>query len=125
MAKILEEEEEEDDRVGQAPAHTYSSSSYSLGGQTAMTRSIQSCGGKLCDSGMLGGHGVSALPLRSHAGHHGPGPPSWGLLPLGRWAQVGLEVLLVGRTLTVQSFSLGKLPVSEVSEPQRPELPGP
>ena len=61
MAQILEEEEEEDDdRVGQAPAHTYSSSSYSLGGQTATTRSIQSCGGKLCDSGMLGGHGVSA-----------------------------------------------------------------
>lgn len=59
MAKILEEEEE-DDREGQAPAHTYSSSSYSLGGQTAMTRSIQSCGGKLCDLGMLSGRGVSA-----------------------------------------------------------------
>ena len=58
-------------------------------------------------------------------GHHGPGTTSWGLLPMGRWAQVGLEVLLVGRTLTVQSFGLGKLPVSEVSEPLRPELPGP
>lgn len=30
---------------------------------------------------------------------------------------VGLEVLLVGKGLTVQSHGLGKLPDSEVSEP--------
>lgn len=34
---------------GRVPVHTYSSSSYSLGGQTATTRSIQSCREKPCD----------------------------------------------------------------------------
>lgn len=41
VVKTLEEEEAEK-VVGQAPEHTYSSSSYALGGQTATTRSIQS-----------------------------------------------------------------------------------
>lgn len=48
-SKILEEEETEE-VVGQAPSHTYSSSSYSFGGQTATTRSIQSCGEKVYDA---------------------------------------------------------------------------
>lgn len=77
MAKIPDEEE--DSRVGQAPAHTYSSSSYSLGGQTATTRSIQSCGEKLCDSGACSVVAVCLpLTLRSHA---------WALWP--RTSQLG------------------------------------
>lgn len=59
-AKILEEEETEE-VVCQAPAHTYSSSSYSFGGQTATTRSIQSCGEKVCDARACSGiDGMSA-----------------------------------------------------------------
>lgn len=66
-AKILEEEETEE-VVGQAPAHTYSSSSYSFGGQTATTRSIQSCGDKVCDARARSGiDGMSALTLHSHS----------------------------------------------------------
>lgn len=52
-AKVLEKETEA--AVGQASPHTYNSSSYSFGGQAAITRSIQSCGEKVCDSGACSG----------------------------------------------------------------------
>lgn len=51
------------DRGGSGPGspHTYSSSSYSFGGQTATTRSIQSCGEKVCDTMVPSGiDGMSA-----------------------------------------------------------------
>lgn len=35
---------------------------------------------------------------------------------MGKWAQVGLEDLLVGMDLTVQSHGVGTLAVSETSE---------
>lgn len=75
MAKIPDEEE--DGRGYSAHTH-YSSSSYSLGGQTATTRSIQSCGEKLCDSGgMLSGRAHLPLTPVPMPGHYGPGPASW------------------------------------------------
>lgn len=36
---------------------------------------------------------------------------------MGKWAQVGLEDLLVGVDFTVQSQGVENLPVSEASEP--------
>lgn len=64
---------------------------------------------------------VACLPLTLHSHAWAPWPriSRLGLLPMGGggWAQVGLEVLQVGKGLTVQSHGLGKLPDSEVSEP--------
>lgn len=77
---------EAEEVVGQAPTHTYSSSSYSLGGQTATTRSIQSCREKVCDSGYMLRGQWHVCPLYSIPipGHPSPGSAGWALLPMGR-----------------------------------------
>lgn len=124
VAKILEDEKT-GEVVGQAPTHTYSSSSYSFTGETAITRSIQSCGKKVYDSGACSGTDGMSVPdtpllfLGTRAQHQMAGTfflwegrPWWG------WRTPD------GMVLTVQPYDLGKLPVSAASEPQRQGWPG-
>lgn len=107
-----EEEEEEEEVLGQVSPDTYSSSSYSLGGQTAITRSIQSCGERACDSGAcLRDNGVSAPDTPSPGqGTVAQNQPAGAFFPQGD-GRGGAGGPPGGRT------RLGRLPISEASEP--------
>lgn len=96
-----------------------------LGGQTATTRSIHSVGRSCVTLGHACGRVYLPLTPRSHAWALWPRTSQLGSSPHGKVGPGGAGGPPGGEDSHGAILWSGKLPVSEVSEPLRPELPGP